>query len=176
MGIKNFFQVSPNNPLNRRALSQKGSSSASQVCVAIEFHTLHEQQNVKKKRQIIPEKIKKSVVFRAWKYGIPAARRWATKIYSDHKYARETVRDWKARYQTFFNKSIRSTEGSPVLFSPPRLGKPRILSDDLTTEIRLILNNFRKLVISVGNGVYAANCPKKLRTNRHVTYWNLWIG
>ena len=38
-------------------------NSASQVCVARELNTLHEQQNVKKKRQIILEKIRKSVLF-----------------------------------------------------------------------------------------------------------------
>ena len=43
------YQVSPKYPLDGRALSQIGSSSASQVCVARELNTLHEQQIVKKK-------------------------------------------------------------------------------------------------------------------------------
>ena len=65
------------------------------------------------------------------------------------------------------NESITSTEGSLVLFSLPRLGRPPTLSDDLITEIKLILNNLviagcaisRKVVISLGNGVLAA-APK----------------
>ena len=60
-------------------------SSASQVCVAREFNTLHEQQNLKKK--LIPEKIRKSVAVRAWKYGISAARKWAGKVYPERKIA-----------------------------------------------------------------------------------------
>ena len=60
-------------------------SSASQVCVARELNTLHEQQNLKKK--IIPEKIRKSVAVRAWKYDIPAAQKWAGKVYPERKIA-----------------------------------------------------------------------------------------
>ena len=55
--------MSQNDPLDRRALSQMSLSSASQVCVARELNTLHEQQNVKKKRQMILGKIRKSVLF-----------------------------------------------------------------------------------------------------------------
>ena len=55
--------MSQNDPLDRRASSQMSLNSASQVCVARELNTLHEQQNVKKKRQIILEKIRKSVLF-----------------------------------------------------------------------------------------------------------------
>ena len=54
--------MSQNDPLDRRASSQMSLNSASQVCVARELNTLHEQQNVKKKRQIILEKIRKSVL------------------------------------------------------------------------------------------------------------------
>ena len=75
------------------------------------------------------------------------------------------LRDWKARYQIFFNESITSTEGSIFLFSLPRLGRPPTLSDYLTTKIKLILNNLgiagcaisRKVVISLGNRVLAAS-------------------
>ena len=44
------------------------------------------------KCQMIPEKIK-SVAVRACKYGIPAACKWTGKVYPDHKFAWETVRD-----------------------------------------------------------------------------------
>ena len=85
--------MSPNDPIDGRALSQIGSSSASQVCVARELYTLHEPQNVKKKCQTIPEKIKKCAAVRAWKYGIPADQKWASKVYPDHILAGETVTD-----------------------------------------------------------------------------------
>ena len=78
---------------------------------------------------------------RALKCGVPAAQKWVVKVYPDHKFARETVRDWTGRYQTFFNETITSTEGSPFLFSLPCLGRSHTLSRDLTTEIKLILNN-----------------------------------
>ena len=66
-----------------------------------------------------------------------------------------------------------STEGSPVLFSSPRLGRPTTLSDDLTTEIKLILNISHiaecaiscKAVISVRNGVLADRCLAKIVKN-----------
>ena len=51
--------MSPNDPLDGRALSQIGSSITSQVFVAREFNTLHEQQNFKTKSQKIPEKLGK---------------------------------------------------------------------------------------------------------------------
>ena len=113
------------------------------------------------------------VAVRAWKYGIQGARKWVVKVYPNHKFARETVRNWRARYQTFFNELITSTEGSTVLFSLPRLGRRPTLSDHLTTEIKQILNNLRiagcaisrKAVISIGNGVLAAKSPEKLPKN-----------
>lgn len=49
MEIRSFFQVSPNDLLDGRILSQRGSSITSQVFVAREFNTLHEQQNFKTK-------------------------------------------------------------------------------------------------------------------------------
>ena len=75
MDIRNFFQVSPNDPLDRRASSQIGSNITFQFCHARELNTLHEQQNVKKKRQKT-EKIKKSVAVPAWKF----ARKLAAKV------------------------------------------------------------------------------------------------
>ena len=60
--------------------------------------------------------IRKRVSVQAWKYGIETARKWPSKAYPDHKFVRETVRYWKAMYQSFSNESIISTERSPVLF------------------------------------------------------------
>ena len=80
MDIRNFFTPSPNDPLDGRALNPSGSSTSSQVFVARELNALHVEKSTKKKRQTIPEKIRKSVAVRAWKYGIPAGRKWMRKI------------------------------------------------------------------------------------------------
>ena len=53
------------------------------VCVARELNAFHVEKSAKKKRQTIPEKIRKSVSVRAWKYVIPAAQ----KNYPDYKFA-----------------------------------------------------------------------------------------
>ena len=100
MDIRNFFQVSPNDLLDGRALSQIGSSITSQVFVAREFNILHEQQNFKTKSQKIPEKVRKSV--RAWKFVIPDGQKLAKKVSPDHKFVREAVKDCKDMDHTFF--------------------------------------------------------------------------
>ena len=65
MVIRNFFQVSPNNPLDGQVLNQAGSSSTSQVYIGRELNTLDKQQNVKRKRQTISKKIRNSAVVQA---------------------------------------------------------------------------------------------------------------
>ena len=83
--------MSPNDLLDGPALSQIVSSITSQVFVAREFNTLHEQQNFKGKSQKIPEKVRKSV--RAWKFVILAGQKWAKKVSPDYKFVREAVKD-----------------------------------------------------------------------------------
>lgn len=59
------------------------------------------------------------------------------------------------------------------IFSLPRSGRPALLTDELMTEIKLILNNLqisgcaisRKVVISVRNGILASRCPEKITKN-----------
>ena len=73
-------------------------------------------------------------------------------------------------YEKYFNETISSADGSSVLFSLPRFGMPPTLTEEITTEIKLILNNLRisgcsisrKVVISVGNGVLASKCTEKM--------------
>ena len=130
-----------------------------------------EELSSKRKRQTIPEKIKKEVAYRAWKYGIPEAREWGERTYVDYKFKRETVRDWKFIF--FCKENITSTDASPTFFSMPRRGRPAILTDELMTEIKQILSNlrvtgcaiYRKIVISVGNGVLSSRCPDKMAKN-----------
>ena len=92
MAVRSFFQVSLSDSLGELALSQIGSSSTSQVCIARKLNTVHEQQNVNEKHQIFLEKIRKHVFVQAWKYDIETARKWPSKAYPDHKFVRETVR------------------------------------------------------------------------------------
>ena len=72
---------------------------------------LYVQQNIRK-RQIIPEKITKGVVVRAWKRKhFPVARKWAAKVYSDHKLALDTVRihyiNWRITFFIFPSNFIQ---------------------------------------------------------------------
>ena len=41
------------------------------------MNNLQEEQDCKKKRQVLPEKVKKDMAYYAWKQGNPEARRWA---------------------------------------------------------------------------------------------------
>ena len=75
------------------ALSCKGDDS------------VQEEQDRKKKRQVLPEKVKKDVAYYAEKHGNPEARRWASKKYPDYTFKRETVRDWKVKYQKAFESN-----------------------------------------------------------------------
>ena len=126
------------------------------------------------RRQTIPEKIKKEVAYRAWKYGIPEARKWGDKKYPEYKFKRETVRDWKFKYEKYCKENYLavSANSSQSLFTMPR-GKPALISEELSSEIKQILSNLRvagcsisrKVVISVGNGVLATRCPEKMSRN-----------
>ena len=108
----------PNDHLD--ALNPDGPSTSSQICAARELYSLQEELRSKRKRQTIPEKIKKEVASRAWKYGIPEARKWGERKYVEYKFKRETVRDWKFKYENFCKENITSTDASPTFFSMPR--------------------------------------------------------
>ena len=97
---RRYFKQCKHFPLDGRALSQIGSSITSQVFVAREFNTLHEQENFKTKSQKILEKVRKSV--RAWKFVIPAGQKWAEKVSPDYKFVGEAIKDCKAMDHTFF--------------------------------------------------------------------------
>ena len=138
------------------ALSCKGDDS------------VQEEQDRKKKRQVLPEKVKKDVAYYAEKHGNPEARRWASKKYPDYTFKRETVRDWKVKYQ----KAFESNEVG-IFFALPGQGRPSKMSDELTTEVKSILHNLRvsggavtrKTVTEISNGVLKARCPEMLEEN-----------
>ena len=74
-------------------------------------------------------------------------------------------------------------DGAGTLADWRRSGLPSMLSDELTTEIKVILQNLgtagcsisRKVVISVGNGVLQAKCPEEMGKNgRKITLSVKW--
>ena len=80
MDIRRYFSSGPNDFLCREA-------SQALICVGRELHPLVQQEaNARMRRQTIPEKIKKEVDYRAWKYGIPKARKWGDKKYPGYKF------------------------------------------------------------------------------------------
>ena len=98
MDMTKYFMQAPNDHLDGRTLNPDGPSTSSHICAARE---LQEELSLKRKRQTIPEQIKKEVAYRAWKYGIPEARKWGERKYVEYKFKRETVRDWKFKYENF---------------------------------------------------------------------------
>ena len=138
-----------------------------------------QEQDRKKKRQVLPEKVKKDVAYYAEKHGNPEARRWASKKYPDYTFKRETVRDWKVKYQ----KAFESSEVG-IFFALPCQRRPSKMSDELTTEVKSIPQNLRvsvgavtsKTVIGrIGNRVLKARCPEMLEENgRSITLTTKW--
>ena len=94
----------------------------------------------------------------------------------DHPiFKRETVREWRNKYRELFQDMLISSndshETTPMM--SPGQGRPSLLSEELTTEVKVILNNLRtsgcaisrNVVISVGNGVLVVKCPGKMGGN-----------
>ena len=169
MDITKYFKKS-NDKLDGRVLSSfvPCSSTSLVLSAAREMNRVQEEQDWKKKIQVLPEKVKKDVAYYAWKHGNPEARRWASKKYPDYTFKRETVRDWKVKYQ----KAFESNEVG-IFFALPGQGRPSKMSDELTTEVKSILHNLRvsggavtrKTVIAIGNAVLKARCPEMLEEN-----------
>ena len=169
MDMTKYFKKSDDKLDGRVLNSFVPCSSTSSVLSAVgEMNSVQEEQDHKKKRQVLPEKVKKDVAYYAWKHGNPEARRWASKKYPDYTFKRETVRDWKVKYQ----KAFESNEVG-IFFALPGQGRPSKMSDELTTEVKSILHNLRvsggavtrKTVIAIGNGVLKARCPEMLEEN-----------
>ena len=137
MDIMKYFSISTNDKLDGRALNTSipGSSSSSVLSAARELNSLQEQQEQKKKRQVLPEKIKKEVAYHAWKHGNPEARRWASKKYPNFTFKRETLRDWKIKYQ----KNFESNEGAEY-FTLRRQGRPAKYQDWYAEKVLQKLN------------------------------------
>lgn len=81
MMIGSYFEYVDNETLFRDGLqTSTGEVSSTQVCVARELNALIQQTELKKKRQVFPEDMKREIGFYVNKHGIPAALKWA----SDH--------------------------------------------------------------------------------------------
>ena len=166
MDITKYFKKS-SDKLDDRVLNSfvPCSPTSSVLSVAREMNS-EEEQDRKKKRKVLPEKDKKDVAYYAWKHGNPEAGRWASKKYLDYTFKRETVIDWKKKYQ----KAFESTEVGNF-FDLPRQERSSKMSDELTTEVKSILHNLtvsgvtRETVIAIGNGVLKARCPEMLEEN-----------
>ena len=87
---------------------------------------------LQKKDKFYPRRLKGYGLLRTetWKPRTKA-RRWASKKYPDYSFKRETVRDWKGKYQKAFESN---EEGK--FFALPRQGTPSKMSDELTTEVK----------------------------------------
>ena len=121
---------------------------------------LYVQQNIRK-RQIIPEKITKGVVVRAWKRKhFPVARKWAAKVYSDHKLALDTVRihyiNWRI---TFFIFPSNFIQGINFIWWSNKWDQTNL--EQFPVRITGCAIS-RKVVILVREGVLASKCLKNL--------------
>ena len=169
MDIAKYFKKS-NDKLDGRELNcfVTCSSTSPGLSAAREMNSVQEEQDRKKKRLVLPEKVKKDVAYYAWKHGNPEGRRWASKKYSYYTFKRETVRDSKVKYQKTFESN-----GRGIFFALPRQGRPSKMSGEITTEVKSILHHLRvsgeavtrKTVIAKGKGVLKARCPEMLEEN-----------
>lgn len=171
MSIFTYFKPAEKDQLLGEALqSATGDVSPTQVCVARTLNAEIQESLKPKTRQRYSEKIKQTVGFHANKHGVTAARKWAVQHYRGFQFKRETVRDWKQKYKKMYIER-GSVEPSSVNFKSP--GRPSMISEELATEIRVILQNLRtagcgisrKTVIAVGEGVLSAKSPDLLRKN-----------
>ena len=121
---------------------------------------LYVQQNTRK-RQIIPEKITKGVVVRAWKRKhFPVARKWAAKVYSDHKLALDTVRTHYINWRiTFFIFPSNFIQGINFIWWSNKWDQTNL--EQFPVRITGCAIS-RKVVILVREGVLASKCLKNL--------------
>ena len=99
------------------------------------MNDLEEREEAKKKRQALPEKIKKRYSQR-----IIYAKRCMARISTynqQFEIKKETVRDRKAKYEDHLRrKTFR-------LISMKKVGRPLLVLDEILSEIRSILSNLR---------------------------------
>ena len=121
---------------------------------------------LQKKRQVLPEKVKKDVAYCNWKHGNPEARIWASKS--------TQITPLKVRLLEIGRSNIKAFEINEIgNFFPLPCERPFKMRDELTAELKSILRNLRvnggavtrKTVTAIGNGVLKARCPEMLEEN-----------
>ena len=114
--------------------------SSTQVCIARELNALMQQKETKKKRQVVPEDMKREAGFYANKHGILVVCKWASDRYRCYELKRKTVHDWRNLYRAkYVNEETTSTE--KITFKGPV--RPRMVSQELTAEMKTILHDLR---------------------------------
>ena len=115
MDITKYFKKS-NDKLDGHALNSfvSCSSTSSVLLAAKEMNSVQDEQDHKKKRQVLTMKVK---------HGNPEARRWASKKYPDYTLKEEAVRNWKMKYQKAFESTERGN-----FFALPCQWRPSNLS------------------------------------------------
>ena len=99
-----------------------------------------QQKETKKKRQVVPEDMKREAGFYANKHGILVVCKWASDRYRCYELKRKTVHDWRNLYRAkYVNEETTSTE--KITFKGPV--RPRMVSQELTAEMKTILHNLR---------------------------------
>lgn len=109
MDIMKYFRRSASDKLDdgrAQNIPIQDSISFSLISAARELNSFQEQREQKKKRQVLPENVKKEIGFYAWKYGNLQRRRWIPKNCLQFSFKRETVRDWKLKYQKTSKTSL----------------------------------------------------------------------
>ena len=116
-----------------------GASQASLFSATREMNNLEERKEIKKKKQVLPEKIKEDVVHCAWKYGILEAITNGSSKYPQHEFKRETARDWKTILEDHFRKENKIRH----FFSMKKVDRSPLVPDEMLniTKIKSILSN-----------------------------------
>ena len=115
------------------------SSTSLVSSVAREMNSVQEKQDRKKKRQVLPEKVKSDMAYYAWKHGNAEARIWASK-----------------KYLTL------PRQGRPYKMNGELTTEVKSIVYNLRVSGGAVA---RKTVIPLDNGVLKARCPKMLEEN-----------
>ena len=175
MDITKYFKKS-NDKLDGRAPNLLFHALPLLQCFLLqEMNSVQEEQD-RKRKEVLPEKVKKDVAYCNWKHGNPEARRWASKS--------TQITPLKERLLEIGRSNIKAFESNEIgnFFALPR-ERPSKMGDELTAELKSILHNLRvncgavtrKTVIAIGNGILKARCPEMLEENGgNITLTTKW--
>lgn len=98
-------------------LKTPGTLQTSVLIAVREMNSFEEGEEVKKKMQVLLEKIKNS-------------------MYAQCEFKREKIRDWKTKYEDHFRK-----ENNPDFPFCEKVSRPSLVSNEMVTKIKSILIN-----------------------------------